>query len=1298
MKATTTMTSMSGTRRATGWSCACLLLLAGQAAGQAGGQPGGPAPMIRAIPIVRMPAAQPPQAPEENAKSEGEEAPAGPDGAAGGGKPEGTKGGSVTLPPEEVADLKAAWEAASPEEQRELRSYYADLGVDVDKALGLDAAKGAEQARAMELQGAMREMEFARTPQAVLAARSKLAFGQAPQPNAASASAMDVAKWVHLQAMAGEWGVLGEWLRQRPEAEAQGIYSTVLQSMNRGDAGLLPEETLSLSDAAPGDLKPWQLTALSSILKKSVSQAGTAKLLAGLKAGTRFFGDSTPEQRSRTVEFLAGADLMLEAYAYLPSLEEAVASGDAGVLMVHAGYKLALAEREAERAERLRLEAWELYARVTMLDRASAKVRREAIDRGLSLLTSVPRSRITPWLEGLFSNEALGPAALELMALKAAAIGDEKQSEQKRAEAILTLKEAADVLLSRTTAQNESLRVPLRMMTAALLTEMENAVKAKGRRQALTREAQVLLRAVPGRAWLDALEPSMAARAAKACIALATVADETDMALAMLADAAKRTPEAAPAIADGFLTHWQERLNPAGEMEEEQRLFFFYREAIPAAPLTRGRQRRNLERLHAVMDTIAATGVDPRTLPSIASAFKACHGRSEVFDREEIVRIFGPVEAMPATTCLSLAATMASNLNGDWRNRAAQQQTGTKRSDNEIAALVDKGYGVAMELAEAAAKREPDAWRVAALRAGLAFDRMQFRNAQKKVDAASLNDARKAAFEAFESAAGVYAAALARGEEREDARVFTAWFGAALGTPQLNFVNVAEMPAEGSIGDDQIERIRKAINAMPPDVAFRHLSDFASDISEAVTRSDPEVKPRLVKHALRIIGDHPAGASLRAMDELYRDLVKEEIRLRLTVDGPDRIGTDRPFGVLVSLRFTNAVDRETGGFAKYLQNNVWGRVGRDFREINYRDRFQKEIESSLGKGFTIESVGFFDPFMPARGVVEQEQGGWLEKPMAYVVLSRKEAAVDRIPPVTMDMQFDDQSGPVTLALPSNPVPVATGAEHAARPALQTKVEQVIDVRNARSGDKGGAITMEVRIRGKGVVPDLRDALDGIDTAIEGYEIGEKGIETRPILVMQEGTTATDRFSFSRPEPPKGGYPEPDEQGMYRLDIERSWLVTYTPAAGARGNAFKVPTLKPGITATAEARHFTDMDLVPVDGGVVPVQRPWTLGVMTAAGLGVAALAVAAAWASRRRGTANTPLSGNTLIPDRVTPLSVVTALRLLRETRRDLDSATLAALTQEITSLERVHFGPGTAASSGELEAVLERWRGRLGA
>jgi hypothetical protein len=68
----------------------------------------------------------------------------------------------------------------------------------------------------------------------------------------------------------------------------------------------------------------------------------------------------------------------------------------------------------------------------------------------------------------------------------------------------------------------------MRMFTTALVTEIENAVKDKSKQRVMAREAQLLLRAVPSKAWFDALEPSLATRASKACIAIATMADEID--------------------------------------------------------------------------------------------------------------------------------------------------------------------------------------------------------------------------------------------------------------------------------------------------------------------------------------------------------------------------------------------------------------------------------------------------------------------------------------------------------------------------------------------------------------------------------------------------------------------------------------------------------------------------------------------------------------------------------------------------------------------------------------------------
>jgi hypothetical protein len=1255
-------------------------------------------------PAMMIKLAPPPAAAEEEdapVPPEGEDAPpeGGEEGATGAGK----KVPPVTLSKEEVEELKAEYEAASPEEQAVMQAHFADLGVNLDMALGLASAKSAEQGRTQELLGSMREMDFSRQPQAVLAARAKLGFGQVPQPNAASARALDVAKWIHLHVMAGEWGVLGSWLKGRPEVEAQGIYSAILQSMNRGDPGLLPEEVLALAEASPGELKTWQMTSLCSLLKRSADKHSVGPMLEQIKAGTRLMGKQDAEHRRRTVDFLAGAGLVIEAYDFLPPLEEARAALDSEVLLVHAKYKQSLADKDGPgpRADAWRVEAWELYSQISLLSKASVATRRDAIGRGIGLMNNVPRAQITPWLEQLFASETLGPTALELMALKAVSIGDEKLSDEDRAQAILTMKESVDVLLARTPAENAGLRVPMRMLTTALLTEMENTVKQKGREQILAREAQLLLRAMPSKKWFDALEPSLATRAFKACIGLATVADETDMAISLMRDGIARSPESAQSLADHFLSCWEQRLNPGDQEEDdEMRMYYFYRSFIPAAPLTRGRQRRNLDRLHQVMDTLQQCGIEPRTLPSIASAFKACHSRTEVFDREEISRVFGDMKVIPPVTASALARTMASSLNGDWRNRAAQQKTGTKRSDSEIAAMVDKGYGLALELVDSALAQQPKSWQNAALKAGLSYDRMQFKNAQQKQDPAVLNEYRKAAFEAFEQAAGQYAAALASGQEREDATVYVVWFGAAMGTPQLNFVSVDELPTEGSLQDDQIDRVRKAITALPPDSAFRHISDFARAMTNAVARADPEVKPRLVKHALRVVGDHPAGATLRSLEELYRDLVKDEIKLRVSLDGQDSVGVGKPFGMLVSLRFTNAVDRETGGFAKYLQNNVYGRVGRSYREINYRDAFQKEIETALSKSFSIESVGFFDPFMPPRGVTESGQDGWLEKPMAYVIVTRKDPSVDRVPQVAMDMQFDDQNGPVTLALPSNTPPLAVGDARTARPCSDATVAQIIDVRNARNGDKGGTVTLEVQIRGKGVVPDLREALDGIDTAIEGYEIAPEGIEVKPTLVLQEGSNNGSRFYWGPPQPPKEGYPEPDAAGMYRLTVERSWVVTYTPKGSRLGSSFKVPVLKEGIAAKLESRYFTDMDLVPVQGAAVDVQAQWSTGLRVATGLGAVAAAGLLVFAVvRRRKSTDTGATQESLLPERLTPMSVVTTLRRL-QTRggATLDSATIEALNADIVRLERQYFGPAAtpSANGDELSSTIKRWEPAL--
>jgi hypothetical protein len=927
---------------------------------------------------------------------------------------------------------------------------------------------------------------------------------------------------------------------------------------------------------------------------------------------------------------------------------------------------------------------------------ATTGVRQDAMRRAMDLMQSVPPSHVKEWMAKVFSSDSLGPAALEIIAIKAMSMRDLKLDVEQRAQAILTMKEAVDTLLSGTTVDAGSLRVPLRMLTTALVGEIETTVTDKGRDRTMARETELLLRALPSDRWLDMIEPSLSTRASKASIAISMIASKSEQAIAILAGALKRAPDQATDLADHFLVSWEARLNPKNDRSAEDEMFMYgWRPFVPAAPLTRGRQRRNLDRLNELLAIVQEFGVDSRQLPSVTAVFKACHSKTEVYFRGDIEHVFGPVVAIAPSTAFALAEGMRTSLNGDWRNREAQKAAGINRSANEIAALVDKGYGLAIELIDRALAEHPASWRYASSKAALSYERLQFKQTQQKQDASTYDAYRKDAFLAFAGAAAQYARVIERGEEREDPGVYVNWFAAAIGSSELNYLNRDDILVEGTKQTDQVDLIRAAILSLPSDSTDRHLSAFARAVEAGVGRAQPEMKPRVVKHALRVIADHPSGATLRSMDELYRDLLKGEIRLRLTVDGDDHVGVARSFGALLSLRYTNAVDRETGGFAKYLQNNVWGLVGGQYRSINYRDQLQKSIESAFKDSFDVEGIGFFEAFTPGRSVSENGEDGWQEKPLAYLVLKRKDPSIDRTPTLTMDMYFADQTGPVTLAVQCNTPVIVPGTQGAVRPVRDLEVSQIVDLRRLRFSEGDKAVTLEVRARGKGVVPELADLLTNVDAALPGYAVSPTGIETRPTLIEQSQSSSSNRFfSFGPTEPPKEGYPEPDENGMYRLPTERTWLVTYTPTGGAIGGEFRLPVLKEGANVKLVSKQYSDMDVVNVTLASIPVNaRFWTMWRLAYAGVALVALVLGGVWFSRRKNPVKVR-AAHMHLPDRVTPLSVVTTLRRINaELGGGLDSGSRAALVQDITELERKYFGrESTVESNGDLTSVLSRW------
>src|SRR5690606_33499227 len=120
--------------------------------------------------------------------------------------------------------------------------------------------------------------------------------------------------------------------------------------------------------------------------------------------------------------------------------------------------------------------------------------------------------------------------------------------------------------------------------------------------------------------------------------------------------------------------------------------------------------------------------------------------------------------------------------------------------------------------------------------------------------------------------------------------------------------------------------------------------------------------------------------------------------LETALDGSNSIGHGRPFGVFVNIRHTREIERESGGFGRYLQNqntgarNFFYNYGRPLE--NYRDKFEEYVVQAVGEKFDVLSVTFQSEDVTSRSLSKE---GWRVTPYAYVMLKSRSPEVDIIP-------------------------------------------------------------------------------------------------------------------------------------------------------------------------------------------------------------------------------------------------------------------------------------------------------------
>jgi hypothetical protein len=422
-----------------------------------------------------------------------------------------------------------------------------------------------------------------------------------------------------------------------------------------------------------------------------------------------------------------------------------------------------------------------------------------------------------------------------------------------------------------------------------------------------------------------------------------------------------------------------------------------------------------------------------------------------------------------------------------------------------------------------------------------------------------------------------------------------------------------------------------------------------------------------------VVGEnHPsAEAAVEALNN-YRELL-DELQLRVTVDGPTRVGHTRPFGVFISLEHTRQLGRESGGFAKYLENLAAQRAGYNpylYRAgqspINYRDEFTKNIHAALDETFEVASITFHDPSVP---MIDLPREGWQETPLAYAVLRAKDAAVDRIPSIQLDMDFADTSGQVVLPVRSQVQPIdAKDADPPLRPCEELALTFIMDEREWRDG----RVVVEIAAKARGIIP----------SHLEMFDFERPGFD---VEVTDNGLSVSQLEGNGR-------------QTIARAD--RGWQFTYQRKKDLRGDVvFPFPALKPGIeTETVEYKHYQDADLVTVDARQALAGVPLSGRVSSTLRNVLVALAVLAVGFGiygfvrlrhRRQPQATEALT----IPAQITPFSVVAFLqRIEREHALNLNTTAREGLKSQIREIESAFFSHAPSNGAPDLEAVARKW------
>ena len=1170
--------------------------------------------------------------------------------------------------------------------------------------------KSPEEKRLQELL----KLKFNRTAPAILDALA----GQFDSPKA---TATNEVERFRQHVILGDWQEVGKFLRSLPRDHGKQVYRYLLRELpsvprpggegpapgqpmmppmmpqqqgpaNTAAPALVPEDVLGLAGVAPHDLEDEDARLLGQLLGRLLSRGDALEpLLPKLERGVRQLGGREPADRRRAAELLAAANRVIEAGRFLPPIESAREKQDWTALDLHARQLMALGKRDTD--GKVLAQAWD--ANQFILASPNAVSNREpALRRSFELMPLIARGAGTNWLRRSFRDTPSQGLIILSAVSQMIQRGLTDRAIDQRQKNLELQKQVVETFLDVADPAQPHWRSALNLLTQGW---MQEATYARQRFQPrrnygpqydpygrVTRyesppfidpnqipaiPVEQMLTSAPGDGWLQQLDESLRLAARALMTDLCLKAEQPEKALPHIDALAARQPRAAADLANEFLRVWAKTRNPVQQPTSMSygpygQVFYGpgspYGMRGPGISLTRAMQARNVRELSSLLRRLESMNLPALDSDAVVSAFSSAHSPAEVFRAEEIETVFGSLDRIKLETLAGLAQTMRERLASQWRQPRVQQQVKTQRTDKQIEGEVLRGYDVVLKLIERGLKRQPDHWQLNLARAAAFFDLAEFQYG-KKVELAVYVEKREKAFKGFERAAALYAAVLPHIEEKDQTpKAYQQWFNANLGASDLAYVTRQQEPET-----NQLQRIRTAILSLPGGASERHMAAFAKSLGQNANTLRPELKPRYLRAGLRIVGDHVDAEDARKLVTYYDDLL-QEIEFLVRVDGDAVVGHGRPFGVFVALRHTADVEREAGGFGRYLRsqkNSPYGFNPYAEQPRNFIEEFDKQVREKLVDRFEIKSITFLDEKVQSRG---SGRPGWRETPLAYILLQAKDGSVDQLPALRMDLDFTDSRGPVVLPVESQITLIDARPDRvASRPVASLEVTQILDDREIA----GGRLTLEIKAIGKGLVPELPGVLRTDFTGLRVEEVNDHGV-----AIAQLDTQGPDVMPVS----------------------ERSWIFKLRTAENVPASlAFHFPGAARNGTKMIYKR-YADADLVEVPpklalAGLSMNSRPlWPWLALVAV---VLATAVGAVWWLPRRRSAPTIEASRYTIPEPATPFTVLGLLRRMdADVSMKWSEADRLELAETIQGLENRFFARTPNDTEPDLAGISRRW------